>query len=527
MMRYRRVGRTDLRLSAIGFGTAQFPMLPEQQAVAALDRAFALGVNWVHVSQEYGDAEPLVARAIRKSGRDIAVLAQASGDVDHFAASFEKTWELFGRRPFGMFGINCLNDCEYLQHNVWGSGGMAEFLGRLKREGRIKGTFCTTHGQPEDIERAIRSGCFDAVMIAYNPVGFHLFTYYPESIGRTFEDIPQHRARVFPVALERGVSVLVMKALGGGMLCRSHAIPPHEWLGPEDEPLQAADLLKHALDHPAVCGVVVGTGSVEEAEQNASAGCEPIELTPDRHDAMDRAVNRLRTQICSRCGKCESTCSHSMPVATMFRDVYVWNHRSEPSMPLDRENYFLLHPGETSTCTQCTEQTCLCPQGIDIPRELARAHDLTARLRDAQLRPGPPNEFPQQIIAGRYPVLVLSRDVPQHAVAGATQVLRLIVHNAGESEWRMSGWNTSPVLAVRVDGRLVQRCPIRHNVPAGGRAAFAFELRAPDTPGAHEIELAFVPEFNWRRRASAQILHAAPLIVYREELAGHIGTRAW
>ena len=44
---------------------------------------------------------------------------------------------------------------------------MAAYLAKLKREGRIRATFCTTHGQPDDIERVVRSGCFDAVMMAY------------------------------------------------------------------------------------------------------------------------------------------------------------------------------------------------------------------------------------------------------------------------------------------------------------------------------------------------------------------------
>lgn len=484
-MQYRRVGRTDLHLSTIGFGTAQFPMLPPHQAIASLQRGFELGVNWVHVSHEYGDAESLVARAVRKSGKDIAVLAQASGDVDHFAACFERTCEVLGRRRLDMFGINCINDCEYLQQDVWGPRGMAAYLARLKREGRIRATFCTTHGQPDDIERVVRSGCFDAVMMAYNPAGFHLFTYYPESLGRTFEDISQHRPRVFPVALEHGVSVLVMKALAGGLLCKSKALPPHEWLAPEDQPLCATDLLKHALDHPAVCAVVVGTGSVEEAEENARAGYEPIALAPERRAAVERAIEPFRTQVCSRCGKCESTCSHGLPIATMFRDVYVWNHRSEPSMPLDRENYFLLHPDNVLTCVSCTDQSCLCPQGMDIPRELARADALTRRLQLERKRPGSPEDYPAHIAPGTFPALVLSRDVPERLAAGASQVCRLIVQNAGHSSWRMEG---PPQLGVYFDRRRVDAIPVRHDVPPGTRTAFAFELHAPSGNGPHQLE---------------------------------------
>ena len=53
-MEYREVGRSGVKLSVVGFGTAQLQMLPERQAIAAMRRAFELGVNWVHTAPDYG-----------------------------------------------------------------------------------------------------------------------------------------------------------------------------------------------------------------------------------------------------------------------------------------------------------------------------------------------------------------------------------------------------------------------------------------------------------------------------------------
>ena len=48
---------------------------------------------------------------------------------------------------------------------------MVEFCGGNRFAGRLGSTFCTTHGSPIYIRRLIQSDAFDAVMLAYNPLG--------------------------------------------------------------------------------------------------------------------------------------------------------------------------------------------------------------------------------------------------------------------------------------------------------------------------------------------------------------------
>jgi aryl-alcohol dehydrogenase-like predicted oxidoreductase len=51
-MQYRRLGRSNLRVSAVGFGTSQLRRVPEQQALDTLKRGFALGVNLAWIIHE-------------------------------------------------------------------------------------------------------------------------------------------------------------------------------------------------------------------------------------------------------------------------------------------------------------------------------------------------------------------------------------------------------------------------------------------------------------------------------------------
>jgi hypothetical protein len=51
-MQYRRLGRSNLMVSVVGFGTCQLRRVPEQQALDTLRRGFELGVNLVHTAPD-------------------------------------------------------------------------------------------------------------------------------------------------------------------------------------------------------------------------------------------------------------------------------------------------------------------------------------------------------------------------------------------------------------------------------------------------------------------------------------------
>ena len=202
-------------------------------------RGFELGVNVVHTAPDYEGVDAIVARAIRESGRTVHVLPQAydvhyntKGRVENFERLFEDALRTYGVDRFPLFGIACLDDREAYQENVWGTGGMVEFLLRKKSEGVIGGLYCTTHGGPDFVLRALEADVFDALMIAYNPLGFHLLSFSPPE-GRSFENMKATKEQIFPAAAARDVGIIVMKPLAGGLLCDSRAFPPRAPLSPE------------------------------------------------------------------------------------------------------------------------------------------------------------------------------------------------------------------------------------------------------------------------------------------------------
>jgi aryl-alcohol dehydrogenase-like predicted oxidoreductase len=69
-MRYRTLGRTDLRLSELCLGTVKFGnKTPEDQCYAVVDRAIDAGINLIDTAHVYGPSEEIIGRALRRNGK--------------------------------------------------------------------------------------------------------------------------------------------------------------------------------------------------------------------------------------------------------------------------------------------------------------------------------------------------------------------------------------------------------------------------------------------------------------------------
>jgi glutamate-1-semialdehyde 2,1-aminomutase len=517
-MQTRAAGRTGIQLSVIGFGTAQLQMLPERQAVAALVRAFELGVNWVHTAPDYGGIDPWIARAIEQSGRDIMVLSAGPARLQDLGPFFENTCHVYRTDRLALYGLSGIEDLEWSGENVWGRGGMIEYLQARKAEGRLGGIYCSTHASADYVARLVDSGVFDAIMLAWNPLGFHQQSHPSarKKAGRDYENLTEYRDRIFPLAAARGVSVLAMKPFAGGLLCRGKAFPPHDWFASPGEPVSAADVLRLVLEEPSVCAVVPGTASPEEAEENARAGHAPLFITTERRARVARAVNSMRASLCSRCGDCETTCTHHLDIPSMFRDAYIWTSRNETVMANPAENYFDLHPQAVLTCATCTDRSCLCPQGIDIPNALARVHVGMLGLRGETQHPGPTAMQHQRTVAAAHRVILHTIDVPARVSAGAPSVARFLVENAGAELWLAPQHtpDASAALGIGVvlNDRLAATIPLRNSVHPGERSPIVFEFDAPPEPDRYALRFCLMP-FTARDAGTATTIYSGTLAV--------------
>ena len=301
-MRYRTLGRTGIRVSALAFGAGPVSglMTGDDHAaqVATLRRAIELGINWIDTAAGYGQgiSEANVGRALREfdpaEGVHIATKVRLTpsqlGDIrgavrrsveqslDRLRVSFVTLLQLHN-------GLTADRDEEPFSitpADVLASGGVLDAFRDLQADGIIRHLGLSATGQPAAVREVVRSGEFDTTQVPY-----HLLN---PSAGRAmppgFADTDYGNLVADCAALDMGVFAIRVFA-GGALLDR---VPSAHTLRTPFFPLAlyerdrararelAADgkslkerALRFVLDDPRVHSAIVGFGTAEHVEELA------------------------------------------------------------------------------------------------------------------------------------------------------------------------------------------------------------------------------------------------------------------
>lgn len=135
--------------------------------------------------------------------------------------------------------------------------------------------------------------------------------------------------------------------------------------------------------------VLSGMSDLEQARDNIAtfSACEP--LSPAEGDALDRALELLKTQLfvpCTQCRYCDG-CPQGLDIPQLL-GLYNNYRLSGGRMAYDQ----LSQASRPDRCISCGQCAAKCPQHIDIPAVMAPVCPSHGRLRDY---------FPSRIIPWR------------------------------------------------------------------------------------------------------------------------------
>jgi aryl-alcohol dehydrogenase-like predicted oxidoreductase len=309
MLATRRLGASDLQITAVGFGAWAvgggnwkfgWGDQDDDASIAAIRRAVSLGVNWIDTAHAYGAgySESVVARAlagIPKSDRPYvftkcAQLAEANGDrrISLDPASLREECEGSLER----LGVDAID----LYQIHWPTDDIADIdagwatLADLRREGKVR-NIGVSNFNVEQLERARTIAPITSLQPPYNP------------LRRDIEN------DVLPYCAEHGIGVIVYAPMASGMLTgamtkeRAAALPANDWRSRNPafaEPalsrnLALVDTLRSigsrhgrspgevaiawTLREPVVTGAIVGARSAEQVDGWINAAS--FRLTPD------------------------------------------------------------------------------------------------------------------------------------------------------------------------------------------------------------------------------------------------------
>lgn len=176
-MRYRRFGKTELRLPVISCGGMRYQykwqdtdpaeIPPENQAnlEACIRRALELGICHIETARGYGTSEMQLGPVLARFPREQLIVqtkVAPFADPAEFRRAFEKSLSYLRLEYVDLLALHGINNAELLDWSLR-PGGCLEEARRLQREGRCRFVGFSTHAPPDLILQAVESGGFDYV----------------------------------------------------------------------------------------------------------------------------------------------------------------------------------------------------------------------------------------------------------------------------------------------------------------------------------------------------------------------------
>ena len=301
-MNHRRLGRTGLEVSEIGYGAwgiggSQWLGAEDRESLEALHKAVDLGVNFFDTALAYGKghSEQLVGKLVSERGERIVVATKVPPKNQAWPApagidpddAFPAEWiRRCTERSLSNLGLDSVDVLQFhVWHDEWvGRGSWLEAVGQLKDEGMIRafGVSINDH-QPANAIKLIETGVVDTVQVIYN-----VFDQSPEDELLAVcerEDIGVIARVPFDEGSLTGTVTPDTEFPDGDFRNEYFGEPDSDRRRQVDERVRAllddlgierAELaevaLRYILSHPAVSSAIPGMRTPRNVERNTAVG---------------------------------------------------------------------------------------------------------------------------------------------------------------------------------------------------------------------------------------------------------------
>lgn len=368
-MLYTTFGRTGETVSRLGFGGMRFESSTDLDAMAeVVVHAHERGVTYFDTAPIYCDDRSeeifgLALKEMQKSGKPHYITSKTMmAKPDDVRAQCERSLARLGVDAIDFYHVWCLVQPEDLPARK--AEGVLDTFRKLKEEGLIRHISVSTHLEHDKVAAMLDQGegLFEGMLIGLNALNY--FLRYPGA-----------RA-----AHERGLGVVTMNSLGGGVLTQ-HADRFPALQRPGD-PSMVDAALRFNLSLPAVTVALVGFRNKQDVDEAVDAVERVSLLTEAEVEATQLALRDAYRDFCTQCGYC-ADCPTDVPVVRLM-EAYNRRLLDGPQAALDQMRWHwwtpdvgkLLEP--CVRCGRCEEE---CTQQLPI---LKRFDDLLADYQAAQ-----------------------------------------------------------------------------------------------------------------------------------------------
>jgi predicted aldo/keto reductase-like oxidoreductase len=365
-MQYRKFGKLDWQVSALGFGCMRLPTtktpadIDEPEATRMLHYAIDHGVNYVDTAYPYhgGNSELVVGRALRDGNYRAKV--RLATKLPSWLVEKPEDFDRYLNEQLGKLQTDHIDF--YLLHALNGGTwnklrGLDIFRSaeRAIADGRIRYLGFSFHDKYE---------VFQEIVDAYDHWTFCQIQY-------NYMDIEnQAGTRGLQYAASKGLAVVTMESIRGGRLVNPPAPVQSIWDTSKRKRSAADWALQWLWNQPEVSVSLSGMSTMRQVEENvASAGASGVRSFSGEELDLVAKVREKYIELCpipcTRCGYC-MPCPNGVNIPRNFEVYNDGSIYAKAEWARNEYNNWIGAAERANNCIACQQCESLCPQQIPI-----------------------------------------------------------------------------------------------------------------------------------------------------------------
>ena len=378
-MQYRKLGKTGLRVSEIGFGGEWLERHEEEESVELMRYAGKQGINIIDCWMPDPKSRDIIGKAM-EGCRDKWIVQGHIGstwqngqyvrtrDMKYVRPAFE---DILARMKTDYIDLGMIHYVDaYEDWERCMNSDYIKYVHELHDKGIIRHIGLSTHN-PRIAKLAIESGFVEMILFSINPA----FDMRPATedldsmfVGyekEEFSGIAPERAEMYRLCEEKNVGITVMKGFFGGRLFDAERSP----FGVAFTPVQC---IHYALTRPGVSSILCGYDTKEQVDE-AVAYETASDDEKDYATVIASAPLHSYTGQCTYCGHCKP-CPVNIDIAMVnkFYDLAV----AQPVVPESIKAHYEALATTASACIGCKSCESRCPFDVSVAERMQRTAEL-------------------------------------------------------------------------------------------------------------------------------------------------------
>ena len=378
-MIYRRLGKTDLKVSEIGLGAEWLERHNYEECKAIIDTCAEQGINILDCWMSEPNVRTNIGKAISGNRESWYIQGHIGSvwidgqykktrEMDKVVPAFEDLLKRLGTDYIDLGMIHFVDSMKDYEEIV--DGPFIEYVRKLKEDGVIKHIGMSSHN-PEVAIRAVKEGLIENLLFSINPAfdilpaSEDINTLFVEEYDASLAGMDPVRAELYKLCEQNDVGITVMKGYAGGRLFDEKRSP----LGVALTPVQC---IHYVLTRPAVAAIMAGfdnPGHVLDAVKYETASDDD----KDYATVLANAPKHAYAGQCTYCGHCKP-CPMDIDIAMVNKYSDLASMQDE--IPESIQNHYDQLEHKASECIGCGSCEARCPFGVRIAEKM----QLTAAL---------------------------------------------------------------------------------------------------------------------------------------------------